>query len=337
MAEGDGVISSTATPVAAFQIITFRNFPYLWLFALVPFALLLLVTRERLRVRIARRFASEHLRGVANPARVLRPWLVALALIAAIVALAGPYAGFTLVPILAREANRVLIIDVSNSMAAEDVGTSRLSAATAIAKRLAEAQEGRVALIVFEASPEVVSPLTSDTEAVVSLLDTLQPGEVGQPGSDVGTAILAALRLIEADPLQKADIVLISDGEDQGVRVDEAVRHAKSRGIRVSTVLVGSAQGSTIPTPKGPLRDSSGETVTTYARADALRDVAAATGGRLLENPFAEHALDPLLGSARAGSLRATTARIPIDRYQWPLALAFFALLGGSVANRGAE
>ena len=316
---------------------SFRSTSLLWLLALVPFALLLLVTRERLRARIGRRFASEHLRGVANPARVLRPWLLALALLAAIVALAGPYRGFTLVPILAREVNRVLIIDVSNSMAAEDVGTSRLSAAKAIAKRLADAQEGRVALIVFEASADVVSPLTSDTDAVVSLLETLQPGEVGEPGSDVGTAILAAMRLIEADPLGNADIVLISDGEDQGARADDAIRRAKSRGVSISTVLIGSAQGSTIRTPNGPLRDSSGEVVTTYARPDVLREIAGATGGKMLTNPFAEHALDPLLGSARRAGIRVTHARIPIDRYQWPLAFAVFALFCGSLVNRGAE
>lgn len=316
---------------------TFRNLSLLWLLALVPFALLLLLAREQLRKRIARRFATEHLRGVANPARALRPWLLALALLASILALAGPYRGFTLVPVLAREASRVLIIDVSNSMAAEDVGASRLSAAKAIAKRLADAQEGRVALIVFEASADVESPLTSDSDAVVALLDTLQPGEVGQPGSDVGAAILAGMRLIEADPLTKADIVLISDGEDQGTRVDEAVQRAKLRGIPVSTILIGTAQGSTIPTANGPLRDSTGETVTTYARAESLREIASATGGRLLENPFAEHALDPLLGGARRAGIRLSHARVPIDRYQWPLALAFFALLGGSLANRGAE
>lgn len=316
---------------------SFRMPSLLWLLAIVPFALLLFVARERLRVRMARRFASEHLRGVANPARVLRPWLLAAGLIAAIVALAGPYRGFTLVPIVAREANRVLILDVSNSMAAEDVGTSRLSGAKAIAKSLAAAQEGRVALIVFEASPEVVSPLTNDTEAVISLLETLQPGEVGEPGSDVGSAILAAMRLIEADPLQKADIVLISDGEDQGSRVEEAVQRAKSRGVRISTIVVGTAEGSSIPTANGPLRDTTGEVVTTHARAEGLREIAAGTGGRALENPFAEHALAPLLGAARAAAMRPAEARIPIDRYQWPLALAFLAMFCGSLANRGAE
>jgi Ca-activated chloride channel homolog len=316
---------------------SFRDVLLLWLLAVVPFALLFLVTRERVRVRLARRFASERLRGVTMPARALRPWLLALALAASVVALAGPYAGYTLMPVVATEANRVVVIDVSNSMAAEDVGTSRLGAAKAIAKRLVDAQEGRVALVVFESEPEVVSPLTSDGDAVLSLLDTLQAGEVGVPGSDVGSAILGSLRLIDSDPSQKADLVLISDGEEQGARVSEAVQRAKTRGVPVSTILLGSANGATIPTGHGPLRDSSGDVVTTYARADVLRDIAAGTGGTMLENPFAAHALDPLLGTARVAKTRETIARVPVDRYQWALGFAFVAFFLGSLVNRGAE
>lgn len=316
---------------------SFRSMNLLWLLALVPIALAFLLTRERLRTRIARRFASERLRGVSNPSRVLRPWLLALALLAALIALAGPYAGFTLVPIVAREANRVLLIDVSNSMAAEDVGASRLAAAKAIAKRLTNAQPGRIALVVFEGSPDVISPLTTDADAVTALLDTLDTGEVGEPGSDIGSAILGALRLIEADPAQKADLVVLSDGEEQGSRVEEAVARAKQRGIAVSTILIGTAQGSTIPTPRGPLRDSGGAIVTTYARPDVLREIAAGTGGTMLENPFGERAIDPLIERTAGGRERQTHAQVPIERYQWPLALAFVFFVLGSFVNRGAE
>lgn len=308
----------------------------LWLLAAVPLALVFLVTRERARTRLARLFASERLRGDAPLLRTLRPWLLGAALALSLLSLAGPYAGFTLVPVVAREANRVLVIDVSQSMAAEDVGASRLTAAKALASRLARAQEGRVALIVFEANPEIVSPLTTDSEAVAALVDTLQPGEVGAPGSDVGSAIIAALRLIETEVGQKADLVVISDGEDQGARVTEAVHRARARGTEVSTIMIGSSQGSSIPTERGPLRDSNGEVVTTYARSDVLREIASGTGGTLLENPFSRRALDPLLGSGTAVA-RQTHTRVPIERYQWPLVLAFFAFLGGSLLHRGAE
>ena len=316
---------------------SFRFLPLLWLLAAVPLALAFLLARERTRTRIARRFASERLRGAGWPARALRPWVIAAGVALALLALAGPYAGYTLVPIVAREANRVLAIDVSNSMGAEDVGTSRLSGAKAIASRLAAAQEGRVALIVFEGAPDVVSPLTTDSAAVMSLIDTVVPGEIGIPGSDIGSAIIAALRLIETDTARKADIVVISDGEDQGARAAEAVRQAKARGVEVSTIMVGSGEGSTIPTRNGPLRDTSGDVVTTYARSEVLSDIASGTGGTFLQNPFAASALEPLLGTAASATERQTQARVPIDRYQWPLALAFALLLAGSLLNRGAE
>jgi Ca-activated chloride channel homolog len=309
----------------------------LWMLAAVPLALLFLVVRERSRSGIARRFTSERLRGGASPLRSLRPWILSAGLAAAVVALAGPYAGYELVPITGTEVNRILVVDVSNSMAAEDVGTSRLAAAKALAARLAAAQEGRIGLIVFEAAAEVAAPLTTDSEAVVSLIETLMPGELGQPGSDLGGAVIAALRLLESDPTQKADVVLISDGEEQGGRIGEAVRRAKMQGIAVSTVVVGSAAGSTIPTPRGPLRDQSGDVVTTYARSASMREIASGTGGMFLENPFAARALDPLLRRDGEVTRTATHARVPVDRYQWPLGLAFVAFLAASLIHRGAE
>lgn len=316
---------------------SFRAMPMLWLLALVPLALAFLVSRERIRTRIARRFTAERLRGSAMPARKLRPWLLGAGLTLALLALAGPYAGYTLVPVVAREANRVLLIDVSNSMAAEDVGTSRLSGAKAIASRLAAEQQGRIALIVFEASPEVVSPLTSDTAAVISLIDTVVPGEIGAPGSDIGSAIIGAMRLLESDTTRKADLIVISDGEDQGARSADAIRQAKTRGVEVSTIVLGSGAGSTIPTPDGPLRDSTGDVVTTYARTEVMTEIARETGGTFLENPFAERALDPLLGDTTAATNRETQTRVPVDRYQWPLAFAFVLFVAGSLLNRGAE
>jgi Ca-activated chloride channel family protein len=315
---------------------TFRVAPLLWLLLGAPPLLLLLVVRERRRARIARQFISERLRGVANSLRATRPWLIAAGLAACVVAAAGPYAGFTLVPITAREANRVLVIDVSNSMAAEDFGTSRLSAAKALAKQLVDAHSGRIGLVVFESSAEVVSPLTNDGEAVLALVDSLQPGEVGNAGSDIGTAVIAALRLLERDPSHAADIVVISDGEDQGRRIEEATARAKTRGASISTIMIGLEAGASIPSRRGVLRDSSGKIVTTYARPAVLAGLARDTGGRFYENPFSEGALGPLL-ALQKGSERETHVRVPIDRYQWPLSIGLALLLLGSLVNRGAE
>lgn len=317
--------------------ITFASPRLLWLAVAVPVALLYLILRERQRTAAARRFVSERLRGVANPARVLRPLLVALALLGCVVAVAGPQAGFTIVPVEQRESNRVLVIDVSLSMLAEDVGTSRLDAAKAVAKRIIAAHQGRVALVIFEQSAEVVSPLTSDGDAVGALLDSIDAGEIGLAGSDLGAALVKAARLLDADSGRRGDIVLITDGEDQGTRTDEEVAKLAARGIAVSTIEVGTTVGATIPdqTARGALRDDNGEVVTTTAHPDTLRRIAAATGGKFYDNPFAEHALDSL--AASGGTQRRTTVRVPVERYQWPLAFAVVFLFLGSLLQRGAE
>ena len=52
---------------------TFRAPLWLWLAAAAPLVLVFLIARERTRTRIARRFVSERLRGVANPLRVAAP------------------------------------------------------------------------------------------------------------------------------------------------------------------------------------------------------------------------------------------------------------------------
>ena len=315
----------------------FRTPAFLWLLVAIPPLLVFLIARERTRMRIARRFTSERLRGTAAAGRALRPWLIALAFAAAVVAAAGPYFGYTMMPVEARDANRVLVIDVSNSMAAEDVGAPRLSAAKALAKRIVDAHSGRVALVVFEQSAEVVAPLTNDGEAVLALLETIQTGEVAAPGSDIGGAVIAAMKLVEADQSHKADIILISDGEEQGSRIAEAVARTKARNVPVATIMIGNPSGSSIPAGDGVLRNDQGEIVTTYARADVLENLARETGGRFFENPFSDRALDPLLAARPGAATRETLVRVPVDRYQWPLALAFALLLGGSLLNRGAE
>jgi Ca-activated chloride channel homolog len=315
---------------------SFRAPNWLWLLAIAPLIVAFLVMRERQRVQWARRFASERIRGLANPLRAARPWVLGVAIAALSVAMAGPYGGFTTIAVSGTESNRIIAVDVSNSMSAEDVGTSRLAAAKAVAKRLIENHHGRVGLVVFESGAEVVSPLTNDSDALLALLETIQAGEVGIAGSDIGSAVMAALRLTEGDATQRADIVIISDGEEQGRRLADAMRAAKRRGIRVSGITIGTANGSTIPAGDGVLRDN-GEIVTTYARHETMERVARATGGIALENPFSEHSLDMLMARRTAGARTRSEVRVPVDRYQWPLAFAFIALFGASLLHRGAE
>lgn len=319
--------------------LTFRSGDLLWLLAALPLVAVLLWLRERTRRQRANRFVTERLRGISNPLRAIRPFFLMLAFVAGVAALAGPRFGFVLRTIEEPESNRVILLDGSQSMAAEDVGTSRLDAAKAIAKKILEAEEGRVALVLFEGDAEVVSPLTTDRDAVATLIESLGAGELTESGSDVSRALRRALTLLPAGAAPASEFIVISDGEHRGDPVEVALEQVANAGVRVSAVMVGTEEGATIPAHRGePLRDEQGEIVVTQAQPDILRRIASRTGGEFFDNPFGVIPLRQLAGTLdRAESRGGRATRVPVERYQWPLGMALAMFVCASIAHRGAE
>lgn len=318
--------------------LSFAHPRLLWLLLFLPAVALFLFSRERLRERLAHAFVSERLRG-APRLRMLRPFLLTLAVGLVVVALAGPRLGFTTEEIEGRESNLVVVIDTSTSMAADDTGASRLTAATAFVGRLAGEFDGRIGLVIYEGTAEVVAPLTDDAEALVSLLETIGPGQLEVPGSNAEAALARAITLLERAPEGSSEILLVTDGENRGGEPRRIGEHLAQKRIPMHLVVVGTGEGSTIPTEQGPLRDEKGEVVVTRASAQPLGALARRSGGEIFVNPFTERAVANVRAavSSGEGEVRKGAVQLPVERFQLPLAGALLALALASLLNRGAE
>lgn len=314
-------------------LLSFRQPEWLWLLVAAPVALLFLIGRERRRRSLADRFVSESLRSGSRLVRSMRPFGLAIALGLGVLGLAGPRWGHETAEVRGNSANRVILLDASNSMLAEDVGTSRLTAAKAIARRIIESHEGRIGMVVFEGTAQIVSPLTTDRDAVLTLLDSIEAGESGEPGSNLSAAIREGLRLVDVRSGEATDFVLISDGEERGGDGEEAAQEAAARKIAIRTVTIGTAAGAAIS-----LHDEKGNPVITRADASVLAEIARASGGRAYVNPFgADAARDLSSGYARGRTAAPEKVSIPIERFQWPLGTALALFFLASLAHRGAE
>lgn len=312
-----------------------------WMVALallVPLAAILLFRTERLRRELAGRFVAARMREREHRGRRVRPILLAASLLGIVLGASGPRYGYSLQNIPGDDTYRLILLDTSESMAAEDVGTSRFVAARAIARQLIEASSGRVGLIVFEREAEVISPFTSDLGALVALLDSVNTGQMSEAGSDLGKALLEGVSLIEKLDRRVVDFVIISDGEDQGHTLSDAIRKLREEQIRVSAVAIGNTEGATIPTSDGPLRDQSGQVVRTAADPARMSRIAKSTGGQLYVNPFAAASLDGLVNAMPAAQrTEDRQVRVPTERYQWPLSVGLALAFIASFLNRGAE
>lgn len=307
-------------------------------FVLAACALLLavpwIVAREKTKRDLAKRFASERLRSRPPAARVLRPYLLGAAGVFFAIAAAGPRAGFTTRPRLVSAETTVIAIDASESMRVQDLGIPRLQAARSLAIASLENSGARVGLVTFEGVAEILSPLTIDTAALRTMIETMAPGELPEAGSDLEAAILRSIDLLAASNGRRR-IILVGDGEETEGDWRRAALRAQRENVVIDTVIIGTSGGGEIATESGaPLRDERGEIVVSRSHPDTFRAIAQMTGGRFFDNP----SLPVRAGSAGDTEEGSTgVERVPVERYQWPLAAGLLLLAIGSFVNRGAE
>lgn len=206
-------------------------------------------------------------------------WLAGLALLICVLALAGPSwvklpdASFT-----ARD-SRVIVLDLSSSMLAEDLKPNRLTQVRyQLADLLASTTEGQTGLVAFAGDAFVVSPLTNDMNTIANLLPALQPDIIPAAGSRPDRGLELAATLMERAGVAAGEILLITDSA--GDRAAATARALRDRGILTSVLAVGTPEGAPIPSGSGFIKDGRGNVVIVRLDATSLREVATAGGGQ---------------------------------------------------------
>ena len=265
----------------------------------------------------------EHLLADSNEdARTQMPrWLAALAWTIACVALAGPAWEQLPQRLFQNRAARVFALELSASMAAQDVKPSRYERARyKLADLLKRSGDMQTALIAYAGDAFVVAPLTDDANTVANLVDALDPSVLPAPGNDAARAIELGVKLIKQAGLSGGDLLLLADSANTDALA--AARRARDAGVRVSVLGIGSEQGAPVALPQGGfLKNAAGDIVLPKLDAGVLAQLAQAGGGRYFD-PAAD--VDALLGAAIERSaaptkeVEATTARFR-DRGPWLL------------------
>jgi Ca-activated chloride channel family protein len=185
------------------------------------------------------------------------------------------------------EGTVILAFDVSGSMAAEDLEPNRMGAAKIAASEFVQRQPSsvQIGVVAFSESGLSVQVPTNDQAAILASINRLEP----QRGTSLGYGILTALNTIvgggdeaangESEPAPvpvgsygPGIIVLITDGENTAPPDPfEAAYAAAERGVRIYSIGIGSAAGTTL--------DINGFSVHTQLNETALEQISGLTGG----------------------------------------------------------
>lgn len=320
----------------------FANPQYLWLLWLVPILILLFWWASYHRRRRLARFGQVstllQLMPDYSSARIwLKFILFCCALAALIFALARPQAGSKLREEKAEGVEMMLVVDVSNSMLAEDFAPNRLERTKyAINKLFDEMKQDRVGVVVFAGEPKVQLPITSDYRMAKAFARRIDPTLVSVQGTDIGKALSLALLSFssaseqEQEGAQSRVIILITDGENHEEDVLEIAGRAAEMGVRIYTIGIGTPEGAPIRIGEELITDEQGEMVVSKLDEQTLTEIAAITGGAYVRASTQAFGLQEIVESIEQmekGELTTISFEEYDEQYRWPLWIAFVLLL----------
>lgn len=286
-------------------MIIFAHPHYLLLLLLIPFFFLGLALWMGARKRRLRKLGDEALVTELMPSwskskRWVRSVLYSLAFFFFVIGLSRPQIGAKLKEYKVKGAEIMVVLDVSNSMLAQDYSPNRLERAKLAISRITDKLQGdRIGLIIFAGSSFVQLPITSDYVSAKMFLSNISTESIPIQGTAIGDAINTAIRSFSAQSENSRAIIVITDGENHEDDAVAAASQAAEAGIKVYTIGVGSPDGQPIPMDGGLLRDKEGNIVVTRLDEDTLKEIAQAGGGAYVRAGNDEFGLTPIISDIK--------------------------------------
>ena len=314
----------------------FANAEYLYLLILIPLLVALLGVASLRRRHLLRRFGNLEIIKTLIPdfsqARLrlkVGIYLVALSLL--IVAAARPQLGSKLREEKAKGVEMMLVVDVSNSMLAEDFEPNRLERTKYAINRLFEGlQQERVGLVAFAGEPKVQLPITSDYRMAQAFARRLSTSLVAEQGTDVARALELAMLSYSSQSERSRVMVLITDGENHEADAVAQARKAAALGIKIYTIGIGTPEGAPIEINGEFIKDENGEMVVSKLGEQMLEEIAAVTDAAYVRATKQSIGLEEIVKSINdMEKAELTTLRYEEynEQYQWLVAVALALLL----------
>ena len=179
----------------------------------------------------------------------------------------------------------MLAMDVSTSMLAEDLKPNRIEAAKNVASEFISGRpDDNIGLTIFAGEAFTQCPMTTDHTSLINLLQNVRTDIAArgliEDGTAIGMGLANAVGRLKDSKTKSKVVILLTDGSNNMGDISPltAANIAKSFGIRVYTIAIGSKTVAPYPVPVG------GTVQYVNMRADVdvetLNEIAATAGGQ---------------------------------------------------------
>lgn len=269
-----------------FEGIEFLNKEFLWLFLLLPLAILWYVfTRKRqtaeLKISSIKGFKVGH-----SFLPKLRPLLFVFRLLALaflITAIARPRTSDeTTKTKTTKGIDIIMAIDVSASMLAKDLLPNRLEALKKVAAEFILGRPNdRIGLVEYAGESYTKTPITSDKGIVLRSLRDIKYNTIIEGGTAIGMGLATSVNRLKDSKAKSKIIILLTDGVNNSGFIDPKIASelAVEYGIKVYTIGIGTNGMALSPYSQLPNGNFQYRRVQVEIDEDLLKEIADATGG----------------------------------------------------------
>lgn len=298
---------------------------YVWGFAMKRQALERFATLNLLKVLVP---------SVSVVRQKVKAIIVLLAAGLMIFAMAGPRWGTHYQDVPSKGVDILFVLDVSNSMLAEDVVPNRLERAKLDIRDMLEVLPGdRVGLITFAGKSSLTCPLTVDYGSFRIALDAVTTRSAPRGGTNIGDAVRHAADSFTDKLKDHKAIVIVSDGgeTDESYSVEAARKVFEERGIRVFSVGFGDmVEGGRIPIIKNGRRvylQHDNQEVWTKLEPSLLQSMAAVADGGYFANTDFREIYDKIRSKVAPREFQTTRREMKYARFHWFAGMALMFLM----------
>lgn len=226
----------------------------------------------------------------------------------------------------------VLMVDVSNSMLANDIMPTRLDRVKRILSTVFAADSSiRYSLVAFKGSAHLLVPMTFDFSSINNWVQKLDPNIITTPGTNLNEGFAKALSSFSSEIETKRIIFLFCDGVSDSFKLDQnLILSCQKNNIRVIAIGCGTEEGGFIQLDENRvMMDKNLTPFRVKLQPNELKRLAKQTNGNYLElnQPSIVQKLEDEFLSIKEDSHRAEFFVSRINRYNIFLLCAFLLLI----------
>jgi Ca-activated chloride channel homolog len=322
-------------------MLRFANSEYLWALAAIPVFIVLFIWISRWKKKAIASLGDKSVVLLMMPqVSFSRPWLKFILFLVAflflVVGIADPQIGSKMEEEKRKGADLMILLDVSNSMLAQDMAPSRIeNAKQALAQLLDNLHSDRIGIIVFAGEAYVQLPMTTDYSAAKLFLNTINTSMVPTQGTAIGAAIDLGMRSFDFKDGTGKAMIIITDGENHEDDAVQAAKNAAENNVMVNVIGVGSENGAPVPLMQdgkqvGFHTDSAGHTVVSKMNETMCKEISAAGQGTYVRATNANSGLGIVMdqiSKVQRKTYDSKTFKSFEDRFQFFIGFAFLLLL----------